>query len=101
MLKPNNRAALIGLAVAAAALGGCDEYLDRSDTITYGVGDSVAVNRATQTIERWPNAARYDRWATDGERSRLAIERYRERKIKIEKPDGNVTGKSQTTQSTQ
>lgn len=86
------------VAIVSLAVAGWDQYLDRSDTITYGVGDSVAVNRATQTIERWPPASRYDRWATDGERSRLAIEKYRRREIRIVPPESNTTGGAQTTQ---
>ncbi|MGQ0456082.1 MAG: hypothetical protein ACT4OU_03350 [Hyphomicrobium sp.] len=63
------------------AVSGCQDYFDRRDTLTYGVGDAVEVNKTTQTIERWPNAARYDRWPTDGERSRTAVEKYRKREV--------------------
>jgi hypothetical protein len=85
-----------GLA-AALVLAGCDEYLDRRDTLTYGVGDSVAVNRSTQTIERWPPASRYDRWASDGERARLAVEKYRRRDVRIAPAEKEISGGAQTT----
>lgn len=71
-------ALLCGLALFAA---GCDDYLERRDTITLGVGDSVSVNKATQTINRWPRAARQDRWVSDGERARIAVSRYRRRAV--------------------
>lgn len=85
-MHPRNNAARIGASgksliavtlVSATLLACCDEYLDRSDTITHGVGDAIAVNKATQTIERWPAAARHDRWLSDGERRRRAVDRYR------------------------
>jgi hypothetical protein len=104
MSKPNKAVgaklhsqAALALAIVGAMLTGCDEYLDRRDTISYGIGDSVAVNRSTQTIERWPNASRYDRWATDGERSRLAIEKYRKREVKIEKLESGAAASAATT----
>ncbi len=68
-------------ATASVLLGGCDDYLERRDTITLGVGDSVAVNKATQTVNRWPSAARQDRWLSDGERARSAVSRYRSRTV--------------------
>ncbi|MEZ5899070.1 MAG: hypothetical protein AB7S74_13015 [Hyphomicrobium sp.] len=68
-------------AAVVAALGGCDDYLERRDTITLGVGDSIAVNNATQTINRWPAAAKRDRWLWDGERARSAVSRYRSRTV--------------------
>ncbi|MFN0218628.1 MAG: hypothetical protein ACKVP4_07430 [Hyphomicrobium sp.] len=69
------------LVLSAVTLSGCQEHFDRRDTITYGIGDSIEINKATQAIERWPNAARYDRWPTDGERTRIAIEKYRKREV--------------------
>lgn len=71
---------LAGLAVAVLA-GGCDDYLERRDTVTLGVGDAVAINKATMTINRWPAAARRDHWLSDGERGRIAASRYRRRAV--------------------
>jgi hypothetical protein len=70
-------AKIIAVAAAAVITSGCEDYLDRRDTVTRGAGESVAFNKATQTIDRWPAAARRDRWNSDGERARLAIDRYR------------------------
>ena len=85
MRRPSNKAlgtlatgAKIIVVVSAAVItSGCEEYLDRRDTVTRGAGESVAFNKATQTIDRWPAAARRDRWNSDGERARLAVDRYR------------------------
>jgi hypothetical protein len=89
MFRPNDGsrraagyfAAGVSAASACVLLSGCDDYLERRDTITLGVGDSVAVNKATQTINRWPAAARQDRWLSDGERARSAVSRYRSRTV--------------------
>ncbi len=68
---------VIAIAALAMMTAGCDDYLERRETITLGAGDANAVNRATQTIDRWPEAARHDRWLSDGERGRRAVEAYR------------------------
>lgn len=76
------RALGAGIVLAAGlATAGCEDYLDRRDTMTLGVGDAVAVNKATQTINRWPASARKDRWQSDGERARAAVSRYRAGKV--------------------
>ncbi|MBA4130219.1 MAG: hypothetical protein C0519_02220 [Hyphomicrobium sp.] len=67
--------------MAAFSLSGCRQYLDRSDTITAGVADATDTNKAVQTITRWPAESRYDRWNSDGERARVAIERYKTRTV--------------------
>lgn len=76
------------LAVALSAAGvtgilvsGCNEYLERRDGISLSAGDAIATNKATQTINRWPEAARQDRWLSDGERARIAESRYRRRAV--------------------
>lgn len=76
------------IVMAAAVSGGCEDYLDRRDTVTRGAGESVAFNKATQTIDRWPRAARRDRWNSDGERARLAVERYRKGTVTPPPPVG-------------
>jgi ABC-type uncharacterized transport system auxiliary subunit len=78
------------LAAAATVTGGCDEYLDRSDTITLGVADATDHNKAVHTITRWPKEARQDRWLTDGERVRSSIARYRANKVT---PPKTLSGK--------
>lgn len=82
-LLGRRRVALILGAIAtlsgAAPVLAFDEYFERRDTITLGVGDAIAVNKATQTINRWPKAARQDYWVSDGERARITMDRYRKR----------------------
>ena len=82
---------LAGTALAAASvMGGCREYFDERDTVSHVAGDAIAVNKATQTIERFPEAARQDRWRSDGERARVAIERYKTRTV--QEPQSIGTG---------
>lgn len=96
MLRRNkSRADLSSRVITAACLsasallgGGCEDYLDRRDTATRGAGESVAFNKAAQTIDRWPKAARRDRWNSDGERARLAVERYRKGTVTPPPPVG-------------
>ena len=75
------RLCLVPAGLAALAVAGCEDYFFRRDALTLGVGDAIEVNKATQTIDRWPAAAREDRWYSDGERARIAIERYRKREV--------------------
>jgi hypothetical protein len=98
MLRQSNlmgrrlKAACIAGSVAAAAwgLGGCREYFDERDTVSHVAGDAIAVKKATQTIERFPEAARQDLWRSDGERARVAAERYRTRTV--QEPQSLGTG---------
>ncbi len=92
LLRPRLKAVSIAGAVlaAAAGMGGCREYFDERDTVSHVAGDAIAVNKATQTIERFPEAARQDRWRSDGERARVAIERYKTRTV--QEPQSLGTG---------
>jgi hypothetical protein len=71
------------LALAAATLtGACtDMYLDRRDSVSFGAGDAVAVNKITQMIDPWPPYAGNRNIAFDGERMQAAAERYRTNKV--------------------
>lgn len=92
LMKPRLKPLLLaGTALAAASvMGGCREYFDERDTVSHVAGDAIAVNKATQTIERFPEAARQDRWRSDGERARVAIERYKTRTV--QEPQSIGTG---------
>jgi hypothetical protein len=59
-------------------LGGChgDDYLARRDGVTFGLGEAVAANQATQVINPWPHYAKDTNFKTDGERIKLGVERY-------------------------
>ena len=79
-MSRNNRLAV--LALAAPLLGACtDMYLDRRDTVSFGAGDAVAVNKVTQMIDPWPPYAGNRSIAFDGERMAAAAERYRTNKV--------------------
>ena len=79
-MSRNNRLAV--LALAAPLLGACtDMYLDRRDTVSFGAGDAVAVNKITQMIDPWPPYAGNRNIAFDGERMAAAAERYRTNKV--------------------
>ena len=70
-----------GIAVTMLMLGGCREgqynrYRHARDTISLSAGDSVAHNKAVQTIDPWPVYARKRHQTTDGKRALLAMERY-------------------------
>lgn len=82
MSRNNFRGAILALA-AATALGGCtDMYLDRRDTVSFGAGDAVAVNKVTHMVDPWPARAGNRNIAFDGERMAAAAERYRTDKVK-------------------
>ena len=79
-MSRNNRLAV--LALAAPLLGACtDMYLDRRDSVSFGAGDAVAVNKITQMIDPWPPYAGNRSIAFDGERMAAAAERYRTNKV--------------------
>ena len=77
----SNRLAVLALA-ATTLLGACtDMYLDRRDSVSFGAGDAVAVNKITQMIDPWPPYAGNRNIAFDGERMAAAAERYRTNKV--------------------
>ena len=77
----SNRLAVLALA-ATTLLGACtDMYLDRRDSVSFGAGDAVAVNKITQMIDPWPPCAGNRSIAFDGERMAAAAERYRTNKV--------------------
>jgi hypothetical protein len=69
------------------ALAGCacllvcgGDYTSNSDSISPHAGDSSARNVAVHTIDPWPARSRNARIDIDGERMRLAVERYKANK---------------------
>jgi hypothetical protein len=75
-------AAAAALAISALLLAGCyeDDYLSRRDTISLGAGDDAAVNKATQTADPWPAYSKDKDIHLEGERARVAVERYQQNK---------------------
>ncbi|NEY91256.1 hypothetical protein [Tabrizicola oligotrophica] len=41
--------------IFVSPLAGCADYLNHSDTITFGAGDAAEANTAIQTIYPFPN----------------------------------------------
>ncbi|HZL29817.1 MAG TPA: hypothetical protein VFC54_01995 [Pseudolabrys sp.] len=60
-----------------ALLGGCSEYMRRSDAISLDAGDAVMTNRVTQMVDPWPRESANRDIAFNGERMEAAVERYR------------------------
>lgn len=75
-------AAAVTLAASAVLLQGCyeDDYFNHRDTISLGAGDAAAVNSATQTIDPWPPYSKDKNINLEGERARVAVERYQQNK---------------------
>lgn len=84
MAQKSLRTALLASTIIAPAmlLTGCNEeqYLSRSDTVTLGAGDAQAVNAATHTIDPWSPNARNTEIHQEGERARVAVDRYQNNK---------------------
>jgi len=85
MTKTNEVSAIIGMALAlllaCAGRGWADEeYLARRDSITVGLGNSVAHNRAVHTIDPWPRYVGNDKINIDGRRIQLGMRRYQANK---------------------
>jgi hypothetical protein len=82
-MKKCARLALTAAAIIAPAmLSGCneDDYLARRDTVSLGAGDAIATDAVTQTIDPWPRHAKNTEITQEGERARVAIERYQQNK---------------------
>jgi hypothetical protein len=72
---------LAALLYADASGAAADEdYFARRDSITAGVGNSVAHNIAVQTINPWPPYVVNDRINIDGRRIQLGMRRYQANK---------------------
>lgn len=76
-------AASIALAASALLLQGCyeDDYINHRDTVSLGAGDAIAVNQVTQTIDPWPPHSKDTDIHLEGERARVAIDRYQQNKV--------------------
>jgi hypothetical protein len=54
------------------------QYIQRSDTITFGAGNAKDVNAATQVIDPWPPYVGNRYFPSNGQRMSDAVERYRD-----------------------
>jgi len=58
------------------SLGGCADYLERRDTITFAAGEAQAWNRVVHTIDPWPPYVTNTRITSNGERVARATRGY-------------------------
>src|SRR5215475_15022415 len=85
-ITTRNKTPVIGsmaFALLLAGAGGAsadEEYLARRDSITPGVGNAMAHNRAVHTIDPWPRYVGNDRINIDGRRIQLGMRRYQANK---------------------
>ena len=82
-MRQRARLALAAAAIIAPAmLAGCneDDYLARRDTVSLGAGDAVATNAVTQTLDPWNRNAKNTDINQEGERARVAVDRYQQNK---------------------
>jgi hypothetical protein len=74
MVKINHAIFFAGILFA---LTGCNEYRERRDTVTLGVGDAVEANKVTQIENPWPPEAQRKEINVDGERMLSVVKRYK------------------------
>jgi hypothetical protein len=55
-----------------------NQYIQRSDTITFGAGDAKEVNSGTHVIDPWPPYVGNRQIPGNGERMSDAVQRYRD-----------------------
>jgi hypothetical protein len=77
------------VAVLAAALAGCSEYLDRRDGLSVQSGNAVETNKVAQMVDPWPRYSGNRNIAFNGSVMGSAVERYRTGRVI--RPVGNST----------
>jgi hypothetical protein len=93
----SNAARVLALALAAASLAGCSDYLDRRDTISVQGGNAVQSNKVTMMVDPWSRASADRNIAFNGAVMQRAAERYRTGRV----IPPNGTGTSATYQGAQ
>jgi hypothetical protein len=63
-------------AVLVAGLGGCVDYLKRSDTVTLSAGEAQAWNKVVHVADPWPPYVMNTHIPGDGQRTAGVIQRY-------------------------
>ena len=72
------RAIMLPAILPMCLLGGCTEYMSRSDKIGFGAGDASAANKAVHIIDPWPRDGFNTGSRTIGQRAAAPIQRYRD-----------------------
>jgi hypothetical protein len=76
-LSSHKASTLLSSLVLVAGLGGCADYVKRSDTVTFAAGEAQSWNRAVHVVDPWPPYAANTRIDGDGRRVSRVMERYR------------------------
>jgi hypothetical protein len=63
-------------AALATSLGGCVDYLKRSDTVSLSAGETQAWNRVVHVADPWPPYVMDTHIPGDGRRTSGVIQRY-------------------------
>lgn len=89
-MQPSSKLLRVGaVALVAASIAGCSEYLDRRDTLSLQSGNAVTTDKVSQMVDPWPRASANRNIAFDGSVMGSAVERYRTGKVIV--PVGNST----------
>lgn len=89
-MQPSSKLLRAGaVALAAASLAGCSEYLDRRDALSLQSGNAVQSDKVSQMVDPWPRASADRNIAYNGSVMGSAVERYRTGKVIA--PVGNST----------
>lgn len=79
----------VAVAILAAGLAGCSEYLDRRDGLSVQSGNAVETNKVAQMVDPWSRASADRNIAFNGAVMGSAVERYRTGRVIP--PSGNST----------
>ncbi len=63
-------------AILVAGLGGCVDYLKRSDTVSLSAGETQAWNKIVHVADPWPPYVMNTHIPGDGQRTAGVIQRY-------------------------
>jgi len=74
----NNFKSLRGFVIfAALSVSGCQQYLERTDRVTLGAGNSLAANEARMVVDPWPRNVDDTHIHADGQRMSDTIRKYK------------------------
>jgi hypothetical protein len=76
LLSTRGRPKAMLCGVLVVGLGGCVDYLKRSDTVTLSAGETQAWNKVVHVADPWPPYVMDTRIPGDGQRTAGVIQRY-------------------------
>lgn len=71
-----NKLGLMASVMVTASLGGCIDYAERNDTLTFRAGDAKAWNKTVHTSDPWPPYVMNNNIPGDGQRTARVIQKY-------------------------